>query len=331
MRTCLNNWTGPRPLGRRSALLGAGALIAAALTAACGVAGGADDDTPLIVATTGHIHDALLHLTEGVPVELRLLCGSGVDPHSFAATARDVIDMQRAEVIVYNGFHLEAQLGELLEEGPLSDRSWAMAGGFPAARVLEWVEDGDVDPGAPNDPHIWNHLQGWSEAVEALAFHLAELFPEHAERIANQGATYVAEIRTADEWARGVLGALPVERRVLVSGHDAFNYFAVAYEFETHAVLGVGNDPEADIRTMQTVAQVCADKEVPVIFLESITDPKVTRALEEACRGRGWSTRIADEPLHSDDLGENPPVDTYLGAFRMNVELIARGLGGASR
>lgn len=325
MRTDLNVSEGKAPLTRRAAL---GVFAALAVTA-CGPA--SSGDQPLVVATTGHIHDAVVHLTEGLPIELRLLCGPGVDPHSYAATARDVIDMQRASAIVYNGFHLEAQLGELLEEGPLADRAWAMASAFPTARVLDWVEDGEIDPGAPHDPHIWNHLAGWGEAVEGLAAHLAGVFPEHAATIKAQSAAYLDEIRAADEWAKGVLGALPKEKRVLVSGHDAFNYFAVAYDFETHAVLGVGNDPEADIRTMQEVAQVCADKKVPVIFVESITDPKVTRALEEACRGRGWTTRIADEPLHSDDLGEEPPVDTYLGAFRTNVERIASGLGEESQ
>ncbi len=315
---------------RRVSLLGLG-LVTSLLAAGCSGDDADGGGHPLVIATTGHIHDALVNLTEGLPIELRLLCGPGVDPHSYAATTGDVSDMQRARAIVYNGFHLEAQLGEILEQGPMSGRSWAMASAFPVSRVLDWVEDGEIDPGAPHDPHIWNHLAGWSESVEGLVSHMATLFPEHAEVIVDRGATYVDEIRAADAWAREALSVLPVERRVLVSGHDAFNYFAVAYDFDTHAVLGVGNDPEADIRTMQEIAQICADKKVPVIFLESITDPKVTQALEEACRGRGWTTAIADEPLYSDDLGEGAPVDTYLGAFRTNVERIVSGLGGDAR
>lgn len=287
---------------------------------------GDGDGTPLLVATTGHIHDALVNLTEGVPVELRLLCGPGVDPHSYSATTGDVKDLQRAAGIVFNGFHLEAQLGEVLEKPAMAAKSWSMASAFPVESVLEWVEDGEVDENAPHDPHIWNHLQGWSVACEGLTAHVATLFPEHAGAIEANGAAYVEQIRAAHGWAEAELAQLPEARRVLVSGHDAFNYFAAAYGLETHAVLGIGNDPEADIRSMQEVAALCAERKVPTIFVESITDPKVTQALEEACGALGWPTEIAAEPLHSDDLGAEPPVDTYLGAFRTNVARIKAGL-----
>ena len=113
---------------------------------------------------------------------------------------------------------------------------------------------------------------------------------------------------------------------MLVSGHDAFNYFARRYGLETIAVLGVGNDPEADLRTMRNVANTVADRRVPVIFLESITNPKLTRALKEACESRGWTVEIADTPLYSDDLGVEAPVNTFLGAFRTNVATIAAAL-----
>ena len=136
------------------------------------------------------------------------------------------------------------------------------------------------------------------------------------------GGAYRAQILEAHEWAKGELGSVPKAQRVLVSGHDAFQYFAGQYDWETKAVLGVGNDPEADIKTMQSVAAFVVERKVPVIFLESITNPKLTQALEEACQGRGWTVRIADVPLYSDDLGSAPPVNTYLGAFRSNVQTI---------
>jgi len=322
MRLNLNK----RALRRRQVLSSAAAAI---LLVACS-GGGTESSTPLIVATTGHIHDALQRLTDGVDVETRVLCGPGVDPHSYGATSKDVIALDRAKAIIYNGFHLEAQLGELLEAPNMAPKAWAMSSAFPQARVLDWLEDGEVDPGAPHDPHIWNHLEGWGACVTELGKHLQGLFPENADVIAGNTATYAAEIADADAWAADRIATLPEHRRVLISGHDAFNYFAKAYGMETHAVLGVGNDPEADIRTMQEVAAICAKRKVPVIFLESITDPKITQSLEENCGALGWQTRIASEPLYSDDLGEDPPVNTFLGAFRTNVDLIVSSLGGKS-
>ena len=113
---------------------------------------------------------------------------------------------------------------------------------------------------------------------------------------------------------------------MIISAHDAFNYFAKAYGMKTSAVLGIGNDPEADIQTMKKVAETVCDNEIPVIFMETITNAKVTQALKEACQARGWDVEIASQTLYSDDLGESPPQNTFLGAFRSNVEIIADSL-----
>lgn len=326
MRLNLNYLGGARHQRTPLAIFG---LALTTLLAACGgdsTGEASSESAPLIVATTGHIHDALQSLVEGTDIELKLLCGPGVDPHSYGASTKDVLAMERARAIVFNGFHLEAQLGDVLSKESLANKSWAMASAFPEEQRLDWTEDGtpdgEVDPNAPFDPHIWNDLPGWAACVSGLTTHLGGLFPEHAELLASNGGAYRAQILEAHEWAKGELGSVSKTQRVLVSGHDAFQYFAGQYDWETKAVLGVGNDPEADIKTMQSVAAFVVERQVPVIFLESITNPKLTQALEEACEGRGWTVRIADVPLYSDDLGSAPPVNTYLGAFRSNVQTI---------
>jgi len=282
-------------------------------------------DAPLVVVTTGQIHDAAEALMEGVTVELKLLCGPGVDPHSYGASTRDVLAMDQAALIVFNGFHLEAQLSELLEREAIAAKSWSMASAFPAERCLGWSEEGvETDS---FDPHIWNDLEGWSSCVEALSSELVALFPGSASQIEANAAAYSRELLEVDAWASQRLEQIPEARRILVSGHDAFSYFARNYGLETLAILGVGNDPEADLRTMRSVADRVVEMRVPVLFLESITNPRLTQALLEACEARGWEVRIADEPLYSDDLGVEAPADTFLGAFRANVEVISTALG----
>ena len=95
---------------------------------------------------------------------------------------------------------------------------------------------------------------------------------------------------------------------------------------QTLAPLGVGNDAEADIQTMSNVAAEISEKKVPAIFLEAITNPKVSKALQEACKSRGWDVKIVSQQLYSDDLGEAAPQNTFLGAFRSNVEIIVENL-----
>ena len=278
-----------------------------------------------IVATTGHINDALEAITEGTSSDIKLLCGPGVDPHSYSASTGDVKAMEAADLIVFNGFHLEAQLESLLLE-TFRDKAWGMYSAFPENHRLDWVEDGEIDPKAPFDPHIWNHLDGWATCVEALAARLGEKDAANADLYKRNGAAYAKRVREAHTWAKSKLAEIPETRRFLVSGHDAFNYFAKAYGLETVAVLGIGNDQEADIQTMSSVVKTIAERKVPVIFMESLTNPKITRALQEASEGVGWKVKIAEDSLYSDDLGESPPQNTYLGAFRSNVELIHKAL-----
>ena len=278
-----------------------------------------------LVATTGQINDALQKLTQGTSASVKLFCGPGVDPHSFSASTKDVQAMLDADLIIYNGFHLEAKLSEHLQ-GSFESKSWSMASAFPADARLDWVEDGVVDPEAPFDPHIWNHLPAWSECVSALADRLGESDPNNATRYRENADTYLKEIEATHQWANEKLNSLPSQRRTIVSAHDAFNYFAKVYNMETLAVLGIGNDPEADIKTMRSVAEQICDKKIPAIFMESITNPKVTQALQEACTSRGWKVELVSQPLYSDDIGESPPQNTFLGAFKSNVEIIFESL-----
>lgn len=282
---------------------------------------------PQWIATTGHIDDALRRITDGTDVNIRLFCGPGVDPHSFSASTRDVQAMENADAIFYNGFHLEAKLHDLLHHR-YGDKSWSMSNAFPEDARLDWEEDGQVDPDAPYDPHIWNHLPAWSECVAGLIDRLCEIDPANADTYRTNGDAYLAEINQTHQWAIEQFESIPKSKRLLVSAHDAFNYFARVYEFETVAVLGIGNDAEADVKTMRDVATTVCDRKVPVIFLETITNPKVSEALQEACQARDWSVQIADQPLYSDDLGPKPPHDTFLGAFKSNVELITSSLAG---
>ena len=302
-------------------------VLVASLALVLPACGGKDDkaDGFAIVATTGHINDALKAITDGTSTQLKLLCGPGVDPHSYSASTGDVKAMESADMIVWNGFHLEAQLETLMKE-TFKDKAWSMSEAFPEDQRLDWVEDGEIDPTAPFDPHIWNHLPGWAVCVEGLAAKLAAADAANADTYTKNGKAYADKVREAHEWAKAQLAEIPETRRFLVSGHDAFNYFAKAYGLDTVAVLGVGNDQEADIQTMRGVAKVIAERKVPVIFMESLTNPKITEALQEASKAQGWEVKIADDSLYSDDLGENPPQNTYLGAFRSNVELIRAAL-----
>ena len=278
-----------------------------------------------LIATTGQINSALSAITAGTGTTIKLFCGPGVDPHSFSASTNDIQAMKDADAIFYNGFHLEARLHEHLHD-LFSDKAWAMSSAFPEDARLEWIEDGQQDPDAPYDPHIWNHLPGWEVCVQGLTDKLIQMQPKNEDTFRANSQRYIQAIETTHQWATSALQAIPTERRFIVSAHDAFNYFAKVYDMQTMAVLGIGNEAEADIKTMQEVADMIVEKKVPVIFLEAITNPKVSVALKEACEAKDWDVKIVQEQLFSDDLGEKAPQNDFLGAFRSNVEIIVENL-----
>ena len=139
-------------------------------------------------------------------------------------------------------------------------------------------------------------MPGWTKCVEGLTKKLAAADPDHAEAYNKNAEAYVAEIIDAHAWAKEKLASLSANHRTIISAHDAFKYFANQYGMEADAVLGIGNDPEADIVEMRRVAKIVCDKKVPAIFMESITNPKVTQALKEACQDRNLSLIHISEP-----------------------------------
>ncbi len=278
-----------------------------------------------VIATTGQIHSALQHIVEGTPTTLKLFCGPGVDPHSFSASFNDVQAMVDADLIVYNGYHLEAKLDEHLH-GTFKEKSWSMASAFPTSNRLDWVEDGKTDPAAPFDPHVWNDLPGWAKSVQALTDHLVEIDGQHAALYRENSTKYIAKLKETHQWAKSKLDKIPEDRRTIISAHDAFGYFAKNYGMKTSAPLGVSNDAEADIQKIREIAQLICQEKIPAIFLETITNAQVTRSLSEACEARGWKVNIVQQPLYSDDLGESAPYNTFLGAFRSNVDVIFAAL-----
>ena len=278
-----------------------------------------------VIATTGQINSALKRITAGVNCNIKLFCGPGIDPHSFSASTGDVQAMLKADLIFYNGFHLEAKLSEHLED-TFRDKAWSMASAFPESDRLDWSEGGRIDPDAPFDPHIWNHLPAWAECIAGMADELKKLDPLNASVYQENADAYIEELNEVHRWAKEKLSKLPADRRTLISAHDAFGYFAKNYGMKTGAPLGVGNDAEANTKTMREIAQRICSEKIPAIFVETITNPKVSQALSEACSARGWEVKIVDQPLYSDDLGSEAPADTFLGAFKSNVNVIYEAL-----
>ncbi|MEM1312952.1 MAG: metal ABC transporter substrate-binding protein, partial [Pseudomonadota bacterium] len=223
--------------------------------------------------------------------------------------------------------HLEARMDDLLEG--LGDKQLAVGELLPDDLLLDWPETDD-EGNALHDPHIWNSPEAWSLIVGYISEKLGELDPDGAAQYQANAEAYIAEIGAAASEAETLLAALPADSRILITGHDAFNYFGATYGIEVYATDFVSSEAQMSPREMSDLAQLIAENEVPVIFQDNLANPQAITSLKEAVRALGWEVEISDNELFADSLGADPGVDTYLGVFRHNARTVAEALAPRS-
>lgn len=302
------------------------ALTSSVLVASCAGEHAAPDDEALTVyATTGYLADAVA--TIAPEATIITMVGPGGDPHTYQPSTRDIEQIQNADLVLWNGLHLEAQMIDQLRS--LGDKQLAVAEELPQELLLDWPETDDQ--GNPlHDPHVWNSPEAWSLAVENVADKLGEVDPDNAAQYAANSSDYVAEIEAAAAEAEELLSAIPDDSRVLITGHDAFNYFGETYDLEVYATDFVSTEASLSPQELSGLAQLIAEREVPVIFQDNQANPQAITSLKEAVRALGWEVEVSGEELYADSLGAEPDVDTYLGVFRHNAQAVADALGTVS-
>jgi manganese/zinc/iron transport system substrate-binding protein len=303
-------------------------LIGVLLLAACGGATAPHVDTgaPLdVLATTQQIADVVENVA-GDTVELTTLLGPGIDPHTYVATESDIETFQTADVIFYNGHHLEARLERVFDQMAGNDGKTvvAVAEQIEATKLLSW----EPEAGLPNDPHVWNDVRLWQEVVHIVADTLAEADPANAETYQTNADSYAAELDELHAYMLEQVENIPQEQRVLVTAHDAFGYLGRTYGLAVEAVQGLSTETEASTADVQALAEIVAAREVPAIFIETTISPRTIEAVQEAVRAEtGRDITIGGE-LYSDAMGEpGTPEGTYVGMMRHNIDTIVAALG----
>jgi manganese/zinc/iron transport system substrate-binding protein len=284
------------------------------------------EDRPLrATATIGMIADAVTRVG-GDRVGVTGLMGPGIDPHLYRASAGDVGTLTDSDLIFYNGLHLEAAMADVLAEMGARTPTVAVAAAIPEDKLLSWP----AYPGQ-HDPHVWFDVRLWMAAVERVRDALTEHDPAGSETYATNAGAYLAELEELDGWVRTRIAELPAERRVLVTAHDAFQYFGRAYEFEVRGLLGISTAAEAGTGDIQALAAFIAERRIPAIFVETSVPPRTIEAVQAAVRARGFEVAIG-EPLFSDAMG-NPgtPAGSYPGMVRHNVNVIVDALLGTGQ
>lgn len=279
------------------------------------------DEKINIVATTTMITD-LLNQIGGEHVEVTGLMGAGIDPHGYTAKPSDSTALFYADVIIYNGLHLEGQLGNVLEEMQGSGKVvWKLEDGLSESNLLQSEED----EGA-YDPHIWFDIQLWKEASNYVTALLSNYDANNASTYAENNQQYQSELTELETYVREQIEEVPAESRYLVTAHDAFSYFGQAYDFEVIGIQGLNTQTESGTGDISRLADLIAEQEIKSIFIEVSVSTRNIESLQEAVNSRGFQVGIGGE-LYSDSLGdETENAETYIKMFKQNVDTIVEAL-----
>lgn len=283
---------------------------------------GATDGSVRLVATTNLVGDLVRRLAPE-SFDVKILMGPGVDPHLYTPTRNDVRELLSADLVFYHGLNLEGRMARQLAQLKESGR--------PLAAITETLPQDKLRPIGTGhgefDPHVWMSVPLWTECARHVAQILADRFPDHADEIRSRSETLMAEFARCDQEIREQLKRIPEERRILITAHDAFEYFGHDYGLQVRSVQGVSTESEAGVKDISDLVTFLVEQEVPAIFVESSVNRRYIEAVQSGVEARGGSVRIGDE-LYSDSLGPlDGPAGTYESMMRSNLKAIVQALG----
>lgn len=275
-----------------------------------------------IVCTVGMVKDIVSEIAQD-RADVTSLMGAGVDPHGYKPTRDDIIQLQGADVVFYSGLMLEGKMSEMLTKLSKEKPVYAVTDGISRGELIS-----PPDAHGEHDPHVWMDARLWSQAAIEAAKKLGERDPANAAVYAERAAAYQKRCGELFEYGKQVMATVPEQGRVLVTSHDAFNYFGRAYGIDVKGVQGISTDAEANIKDINHLVDMLVNRKVKAVFVESSVAPKNLQAVIEGARSRGHEVRIGGE-LFSDAMGAAGTYEgTYLGMIDHNITIVARSLGG---
>ncbi|WP_432670766.1 metal ABC transporter solute-binding protein, Zn/Mn family [Flavobacterium sp. SM2513] len=274
-----------------------------------------------IVTTTSMITDLVQNIG-GEMVNVEGLMGAGVDPHLYKASEGDVSKLSNADMIIYNGLHLEGKLVEVFENMQRQNiNTVAISDALDKKDLI-----GSTHFASNYDPHIWFNVTNWELITVYVAEELSKAMPEHVAVFKANADNYLQKLKTLKEELNTEIATLPENQRRLVTAHDAFSYFGKEFKFDVVGLQGLSTATEAGVQDVQKTAAYIIEHKVKAVFIESSVPKRTVEALKAAVNSKNHEVVIGGT-LFSDALG-NPgtPEGTYIGMFKFNVHTIVTSL-----
>lgn len=275
-----------------------------------------------VIATTGMIADAAANVGRDL-IDVESLMGEGVDPHGYRQTRSDIVKLANADLVLWNGLYLEAQMEDFMLGLAEGGTVVAVAEAIPSSLLLN-----SQDYEGRADPHVWMNVNLWSNVVVAIRDAMIAADPDNAAAYHANADVYLGDLSDLAQYVVQVLSTVPAESRVIVSAHDAFNYFGSAYGFEPVGIQGISTESEAGLRQIGDMVEKLVDRNIGAVFVESSVSDRNIQAVIEGAAAEGHDVIIGGE-IFSDAMGEPGTYrGTYIGMLDHNATTIADALGG---
>ncbi|QXP72929.1 zinc ABC transporter substrate-binding protein [Tenacibaculum sp. AHE15PA] len=296
-------------------------LFVILLAVSCGKKAKNENGKLKVVTTTTMITDLVKNIG-GDKLEVKGLMGAGVDPHLYKASEGDVSKLFNADVVIYNGLHLEGKLEEVFEKMQHQNKKTVV--------VSDVINKKNLISSAlfasNYDPHIWFDLNNWRKITSYVTEKLAAIDAKNAAFYQQNAKEYLEKLVALSKEVESKINELPIEKRILVTAHDAFNYFGNQHQFNVVGLQGLSTATEAGVQDVQKLAKFIIANNVKAIFVESSVPKRTIEALQEAVKSKGQDVVIGGT-LYSDALGNAGTKEgTYIGMYKANVNTIVNAL-----
>lgn len=274
-----------------------------------------------VTATTGMVADTVQNVG-GDRVEVVCLMGPGVDPHLYKASQGDIARLTRADVIFYNGLHLEGKMAELMDKlARKGTKVFVVAEAIdPKTLMKPEAYEGSYDP------HIWFDVELWSETIPVIVKGLTAADPSGKETYEKNGKAYHKKLMALHDETVEKIASIPERQRVLITAHDAFGYFGRAYKIEVMGLQGISTADEYGLRDVKRMVDFIVERKIKAVFVESSVPPRSIEAVVAGVKAQNHEVKVGGE-LFSDAMGDaDTPEGTYLGMVRHNVDTIVSSL-----
>ncbi len=274
-----------------------------------------------VVTTTGMIADLTQNIG-GQHVEVTALMGSGVDPHLYKATQGDLRRLTKADIILYNGLHLEGKMQDIFEKMARKKPVFAVSSLIPHSQLRQH--------GHFPDPHIWFDLSLWQQAGQRVLQILQQQDPKNQQAYADNAQTYLNEMQQLHQWIQTKVLSIPAKQRILITAHDAFGYFGQAYGMQVMGLQGISTASEFGLQDIKQLKDIIVQNQIKAVFVESSVSPRFIQSLVAGVKAEGHDLSIGGE-LYSDAMGKSDtPTGSYFGMVKHNVKTIVDALKNAT-